>query len=154
MFGLLAITALAAFVGGLGSAAAGAFYAALDRPAWSPPAWLFSPVWTLLYVLMAIAAWLVWRERGSAAATPLSLYVLQLGVNAVWSWLFFAWRMGTLALIDIALLIVLVFVLTLQFWRVRPLAGALLLPYLAWIVFAALLNLSLLARNPDLLSRV
>jgi translocator protein len=150
--GWLAITALAAVIGGMGSAAAGEFYGALDRPAWAPPAWLFSPVWTVLYALMAIAAWLVWRERGfAAAATPLTLYGVQLVVNALWSWLFFAGQLGTLALLDIALLIALVLALTMQFLRIRPLAGALLLPYLAWIAFAAVLNLSLILRNPGLL---
>jgi translocator protein len=148
----LLLTFIAAVAGAIGSMDADMLYGRLDRPAWAPPAWLFSPVWTLLYAAMAVAAWLVWRERGIAGARgALALYVLQLGVNALWSWLFFAWRLGALALADIVVLIGLVIAMLLAFWRVRPLAGALLVPYLAWVAFAALLNFAIWQRNPDLL---
>ncbi len=153
--GLLAcliVTALAAVIGGLGSAEAGTFYAQLDRPAWAPPGWLFSPVWTLLYLLMAIAAWQVWREQGLAdAAWPLGLYAGQLAVNALWSWWFFAWQLGALAFVWILLLIILVLFTIGAFARVRVGAAGLLLPYLAWISFASALNFALWQRNPGLL---
>ena len=128
------------------------FYARLARPPWAPPADLFGPVWALLYVLMAIAAWLVWRSRGfSGAPVALALFVIQLVLNALWSWLFFAWRQGLPALIDIVLLAALVAATAAAFWRIRPLAGALLLPYLAWVLYAAALNYRVWQLNPDLL---
>ncbi len=148
----LALTFSAAFVGGVATMEAGSFYASLTRPAWAPPAWLFAPAWTVLYALMAVAAWLVWRTGGfSRARAALGLFVVQLAVNALWSWLFFAWRLGTWSMVDIALLWVLVAATIGMFWRVRPLAGALLLPYLLWISYAAALNLSLWRLNSQVL---
>ena len=149
---LLLCFALAA-VGGFASVRAPEFYAELQRPSWSPPAWLFGPVWTVLYALMGIAAWLVWREKGFAGARfALGLFAGQLVANALWSWLFFAWRLGTLSLLDIAILWALIVATIVSFWRVKPLAGVLLLPYLAWVSFAAALNYSLYQLNPELLS--
>lgn len=142
----------AAAIGGLASAGAGSFYEELSRPAWAPPAWLFGPVWTLLYLMIGIAAWLVWRERGFAGArTALALFVLQLGANALWTWLFFAWRQGSLAFAEIVLLWILIAATVLSFWRIRGLAGALLLPYLIWVSFAAALTWSVWQRNPAVL---
>jgi tryptophan-rich sensory protein len=142
----------AAAIGGLASAGAGSFYAELSRPAWAPPAWLFGPVWTVLYLLIGIAAWLVWRERGFAGArTALALFVVQLGANALWTWLFFAWRQGSLAFAEIVLLWILIAATVISFWRIRMLAGALLLPYLIWVSFAAAFTWSVWQRNPEIL---
>jgi translocator protein len=139
-------------VGAVASANAPEFYAQLARPAWAPPAWLFGPVWTLLYLLMAIAAWLVWRERGFRGATfPLGLFFAQLALNSLWSWLFFAWHLGALSVVEIVILWLLIAATTVAFWRVRPLAGALLLPYFAWVTFAAALNYAIWQLNPQLL---
>jgi len=150
--GWLAVTFVAALAGTIASLHAADFYAALDRPSWAPPAAVFGPVWTALYIAMAVAAWLVWRERGFAGArNALALFLVQLACNALWSWLFFAWHEGGLALADIAVLWVLVAATCVSFWRVRPLAAALLLPYLAWITFAAALNWAVWQRNPALL---
>lgn len=150
--GFLALTFVAGALGAFASQDAAAFYATLDRPAWAPPAGVFGPVWTALYLAMAIAAWLVWRARGFAgAAGALTLFCAQLAANALWSFLFFAWHRGGLALADVALLWVLVLATCLAFWRVHRLAGALLLPYLAWITFAAALNYAVWQRNPGLL---
>jgi tryptophan-rich sensory protein len=147
--GWAAVTFLAAALGTIASLDAAPFYRSLDRPPWAPPPGVFGPVWTLLYAAMALAAWLVWKARGFAgAAAALTLFVVQLAFNALWSWLFFRWRLGALALVDIVLLWVLVAATIAAFWRVRPLAGALLLPYLAWIAFAAALNFSVWQRNP------
>jgi tryptophan-rich sensory protein len=89
----LAVTYVAAAIGGLGSVDAPAFYAQLDRPSWAPPAWLFGPAWAVLFTLMAIAAWWVWRAVGWPRARPaLGVFAAQLLANALWSWLFFAWR--------------------------------------------------------------
>jgi tryptophan-rich sensory protein len=150
--GWLALTAIAASIGGLASRRAPEVYAALERPAWAPPAAVFGPVWTGLYIAMAVAAWLVWRERGwSGARAALSLFLAQLGCNALWSWLFFAWQRGALALADIVVLWLLIVATMVAFWRVRALAGALNVPYLAWVTFATALNFTIWRLNPELL---
>jgi tryptophan-rich sensory protein len=148
---LLAVFAAAA-VGGLASASAGEFYRDLVRPSWAPPGWLFGPVWSVLYALMGVAAWLVWRARGFAGArSALSVFILQLACNALWTWLFFAWRQGGLAFAEILLLWVLILVTIGLFRRVSAVAAALLLPYLAWVSFATVLTLSTWRLNPGLL---
>lgn len=141
-----------AAIGAAASVQAGPFYAQLVRPGWAPPAWLFGPVWTALYALMGIAAWLVWRVGGfRAARSALSLFVVQLAVNALWSWLFFGMHRGALAFADIVLLWVLIVATLRAFWRIRPLGGALLVPYLLWVSFAAVLNYSIWQLNPQAL---
>ncbi|WP_409460003.1 TspO/MBR family protein [Stenotrophomonas maltophilia] len=150
--GWFTITFAAAALGAWASTSAASFYATLALPAWAPPASLFGPVWTLLYAMMAVAAWLVWRERGTAATRPaLTLYLLQLGVNALWSWLFFGWRLGALAFVDILLLVMLVVATLVAFARIRALAAVMLLPYLGWITFASTLNLAVWRANPGVL---
>ena len=148
----LALCFAAAAAGAIASADAGAFYASLSRPAWAPPAWLFGPMWTTLYALMGIAAWLVWKERGwRGARAALTLFVVQLAVNALWSWLFFVWRQGAAAFVEVAMLWVLIACTAIAFWRVRPLAAILLIPYLAWVSLATALTLAVWQRNPQLL---
>jgi translocator protein len=148
----LTITFIAAAVGALASVQANTFYAELLKPAWAPPASLFGPVWSTLYTLIAIAAWLVWRQGGFAARrAALLLFLGQLALNALWSWLFFVWHKGALALVDIIALWLLIVATLIAFWRVKALAGALFLPYLLWVSFAAVLNYSLLQLNPQLL---
>ena len=125
------------------------WYAGLNKPAWNPPGWIFGPVWTLLYVMMGIAAWLIWREGGwKMQRLPLSLFLLQWLFNALWTPLFFgAHRIGP-AFVDIVLLwLTLVLTLTL-FWRVSRMAGMLLMPYLGWVTFAAALNFTIWHLNP------
>lgn len=147
-----AICFAAAAVGGLGSATAGDFYGELLRPDWAPPGWLFGPVWTTLYASMAVAAWLVWRTApASTVRFALGLFLVQLAVNALWSWLFFAWRLGGWAFAEVVLLWVLIAGTVVAFWRIKPLAGLLLLPYLAWVGFAAVLNGWLWLANRELL---
>jgi tryptophan-rich sensory protein len=120
----------------------GEWYRGLETPALTPPSWVFGPAWTVLYVLMALAAWLVWRERGLAGARgPLALFALQLALNAAWSALFFGAHAMGWALVEIVALWLCIAATALAFRRVRPLAGALLLPYLAWVAFATWLNL-------------
>ncbi|MBT8399679.1 MAG: tryptophan-rich sensory protein [Rhodothermia bacterium] len=153
--GLLAwlLTAFAAAaVGGLASAESSEFYRELVRPSWAPPGWLFGPVWTVLYALMGVAAWLVWRERGfSGARTALVLFIVQLVFNAAWTWIFFVWRQGALAFAEILVLWGLILATLVLFWRVNRLAGALLVPYLAWVSFAAALTLAMWRINPSVL---
>jgi tryptophan-rich sensory protein len=103
--------------------------------------------------MMSIAAWLVWRERGfQGARAALLLFLGQLAANALWSWLFFAWQQGFWSFVDIVLLWALLVATVVRFWRVRPLAGILLLPYLAWVTFAAVLNLAIWRLNPVMLA--
>ncbi len=142
----------AAGIGGIASAQSPAFYRLLDRPAFAPPAWVFGPVWTMLYTMQAVAAWLVWRDRGlKQAALPLTMFATQLIVNALWTWLFFAWQLGAAAFVEILLLNVLIVATIVLFWRVRPIAGAILIPYLAWVAFASVLSYAIWQRNPQLL---
>jgi len=150
--GWLLLTMVAGGLGALASIDAREFYAKLDQPSWAPPSGVFGPVWTLLYIGMAVAAWLVWRERGFARARgALGLFVVQLGANALWSWLFFAWHRGGAAFADIIVLLVLIIATMVAFARVRLAAAWLLAPYLAWVCFATALNWSVWQRNPALL---
>jgi benzodiazapine receptor len=148
----LAISFVAAGIGAAASIRAASFYGQLVQPSWAPPSAVFGPVWTILYALMGIAAWLVWRAGGFRAhRSALTVFLVQLAINALWSWLFFAWHRGALAFADIALLWLLIVVTVVSFWRVRPLAGALLVPYLLWVSFAAALNYSVWQLNPPFL---
>ena len=152
LVGWLALCFAVSAVGALGSMNAPAFYGQLVQPSWAPPPWLFGPVWTLLYAMMGVAAWLVWRAGGWAKnRLALSLFLIQLALNGLWSWLFFAWQLGAWAMADIAALWVLILLTLIAFWRVRPWAGMLLLPYLLWVGFASALNFNLWQNNPFIL---
>ena len=145
-------TFAAAVVGGIGSVRSGEFYQQLDKPAWAPPGAVFGPVWTVLYVLMAIAAVLVVRRAGWPGARPaMILFGTQLALNALWPWLFFVWRRGAASLLEIAILWVVLVLTILSFAGVHRTAAALLLPYLAWVTFAAALTWAVWRRNPQLL---
>ena len=120
------------------------YYASLVKPSWSPPAWVFGPVWTALYLMMAVAAWLVWRQGGwRAQRAPLSLYLLQLALNALWTPVFFGLRSPGLALVVIVSLGAAIVLTGRAFRPVSRIASWLLVPYLAWVVFAAALNFSI-----------
>ncbi|MBK8454562.1 MAG: TspO/MBR family protein [Thiofilum sp.] len=150
----LVITFIAAVLGAQASINAPEFYQSLQLPSWAPPASVFGPVWTVLYLLMALAAWWVWRAQGFLAAREaLSVYLIQLVFNALWSWAFFQWHNGALAFGIIIVLWLLVAATINLFWRIKPLSGALLLPYLAWISFAAVLNWTVWRMNPALLGQ-
>ena len=152
LLGWLLLAFSAAAVGGFASASAGEFYRELVRPSWAPPGWLFGPVWTVLYVLMGVSAWLVWRARGFVQArSALVLFIAQLAANALWTWLFFVWRQGALAFAEILLLWVLILATAVLFGRVSKLAAALLLPYLAWVSFASVLTFATWRLNPGVL---
>lgn len=149
----LGVSFLAALVGNLVPENVGAFYQQLVQPAWAPPRAVFGPVWAVLYALMGISAWLVWRDRGFAGAGPaLGIFLMQIAANAMWTWLFFGLKAGALAFGEILLLWVLVLMTTVRFAGVSRTAAALMLPYLAWMSFAALLSHSLWRLNPGVLS--
>jgi translocator protein len=147
--GLLAFLALSFGAAWFGSRfQPGAWYAALEKPAWNPPAWIFGPVWTVLYILIAVSGHMLWRRRGERAARiALGWWAAQLVLNALWSWIFFGLQRPGLAFAEICVLLSAILVTTALAWRVRPLAGALLVPYLAWVAFAALLNFTLWRLN-------
>jgi translocator protein len=125
------------------------WYAGVNKPSWNPPNWLFGPVWTVLYAMMATAGWMVWRRLGlQAAATPLFFFAVQLMLNTLWSVFFFGLHNPGLAFIEIILLWLSIATTIYFFWKVRPLAGALLVPYIAWVSFAAFLNFTIWRMNP------
>lgn len=126
----------------------GEWYAQLRKPAWNPPNWIFGPVWTALYTMMAVAAWLVWGRGGFAAQrAPLGLFLLQLLFNAAWSALFFGLQNPGLAFAEIVLLWLAIVGTLIAFWKAHRFASVLLLPYLAWVTFAAVLNFTLWQLN-------
>ena len=148
----LAIVFVAAAIGAAASVDASAFYAQLIRPAWAPRASAFGPVWSVLYLLMGIAAWLVWRERDVINVRgALMLFVAQLSANALWSWLFFAWRNGAFAFAEVLVLLALIAATIVVFWRISRLASVLMLPYLAWVCLASALTWSVWQSNPNVL---
>lgn len=157
--GLVAFVLIAYAVAALGSIATisqvDGWYADAEKVPWSPPNAVFGPVWTVLYALMAVAAWLVWRERERTdVRRPLTLYVIQLVVNALWTPVFFGLYpfLGVAALWIAAAIIValdvLVLLTLLAFRRVRRVAAVLLIPYAGWVLFATTLNVGIAALNP------
>jgi tryptophan-rich sensory protein len=150
ILGLAAWLAVSLAAGLIGSRyLPGAWYASLAKPALTPPSAVFAPVWTTLYVLMGISAWLVWRRAGlRGAAAGLSLFLAQLVLNALWSYLFFGLHRPDVALVEILILWIVIVVVVLAFWRTVRLAGALLVPYLLWVGFASYLNFELWRLNP------
>lgn len=148
LVGWFLLTFAAASVGVINSARAASFYGQLTQPPWAPPAWLFGPMWSVLYVLMAVAAWLVWRDHGlSGARFALGVFVVQLVANALWSWLFFVLRRGALSVAEIVVLWLLILATILAFWPLHRLAALMLVPYLAWVSVASVLTLSLWRAN-------
>lgn len=146
----VALVAVAAALGSVyTSMSVPEWYDTLARPEWTPPAWLFGPVWTLLYLLMAIAAWLVWRQAGGfrTAKVAVTLFVVQLGLNVGWSLLFFGFRSPGWALAEIVVLWLAIAATAASFWSHSRGAALLLVPYLAWVAFAGVLNGAIVALN-------
>jgi translocator protein len=126
----------------------GGWYAQINKPSWTPPSWVFGPAWTTLYALMAIAAWMVWmRPATPARRAALTAFFVQLVLNALWTPLFFGARAPGLALVDIVLLWMAIAATIVLFWRVRPAAGALLIPYILWVSYATALNFAIWQMN-------
>jgi len=125
------------------------WYATLEKPAFNPPNWLFAPVWTLLYILMGVAAFMVWREGFENRQVRIALiaFLVQLVLNALWSVVFFGLQSPLYGLIVISVLWVAILFTTLQFYRISLAAGVLMLPYLLWVTFAAVLNESIWLLN-------
>ena len=147
IIGLIVALLLPFVVVGIGVAATSSslsdWYLTLKKPAWNPPGWLFGPVWTVLYLMMGLSSWLVWREgprNPAGVKQALIWYAVQLGLNALWSVLFFGMRQIGVALVDIIALWITLLITIIKFWRIRPAAGWLMTPYLLWVTFATALN--------------
>ncbi|MBI2601065.1 tryptophan-rich sensory protein [Candidatus Daviesbacteria bacterium] len=128
------------------------WYATLNKPSFSPPNWVFGPVWTILYILMGISLYLVWTKKNPlitlrAMGVP-AIFWVQLILNTTWSILFFGTENPTLALFDVVALWIAILLTIKSFYKISKLAAYLLYPYLAWVTFAALLNLSIVILNP------
>jgi translocator protein len=126
----------------------GTWYQALQKPPFNPPDWLFAPVWTALYIMMAVAGWRVWRAHGPRRARPaLVLFGTQLALNLAWSFVFFGYRLIGAALFEIIVLLVAIVATTILFWKRDRLAAILLVPYAGWVAFATILNFALWQLN-------
>ncbi len=126
----------------------GGWYEQLAKPVWNPPDWIFGPVWTVLYIMMAVAAWLVWQRGGwKQQRLPLTLYLVQWALNALWTPLFFGLQRPGLAFVEILVLLVAIIATLVAFWRVRLTAAILLIPYALWAAFAAALNFTIWRMN-------
>ncbi len=152
LLGLGAFVALCLAISAIGgwvtADSVGTWYRTLQKPVFNPPDWVFAPVWTLLYLMIALAGWRVWRSRGLAGArAAMAAYAAQLALNLAWSFLFFGGRMIGIALVEIVLLLAAIVVNAVLFWRIDRLAGWLLAPYAAWVAFACMLNFALWRLN-------
>ena len=149
--GALALFLVACIGGGAASGLAtppGEWYASLAKPTWTPPGWVFGPAWTLLYTLMALAAWQVWRRRAAMdVRMPLALFAIQLALNLAWTPIFFGMQRPGLALAEIVLMLAVILAATVSFVRVSRTATILMLPYCAWVSFATALNWAIWRMN-------
>jgi benzodiazapine receptor len=123
------------------------WYASLAKPAWTPPNWVFGPAWTILFALMAVAAWMVWRQSGFLSVA-MALFALQLLLNVAWSALFFGMKSPAAGMVEIVILWLAILATTIVFWRFNRVAGWLFVPYLAWVAYAASLNFAIWRMNP------
>jgi translocator protein len=148
LLGFILVTTVAAASGGIFQP--GEWYERLRKPWWNPPKWVFPTVWTLLYALIAIAGWLVWREAGgfAAAAVPLGFFLLQLLLNAGWSAVFFGMKRMDLALVEVLFLWASILACIVTFAPHSTFAAWLMAPYLLWVTIAAYLNWTVLKLNP------
>lgn len=149
---VLGLFYLACFLAaGLGSlftmVSVGSWYAGLAKPSWNPPGWVFGPVWTVLYAMMAVAGWLVWRKGQPASWHALRWFAIQLVLNVGWSAIFFGLQMPGLAFAEILVLWLAIAATLMTSWRVSRAAGLLLVPYLLWVSFAAVLNFAIWRLN-------
>ncbi|HET9536526.1 MAG TPA: TspO/MBR family protein [Mesorhizobium sp.] len=148
LLGFIAACFLAALTGAMFRP--GDWYERLTKPSWRPPNQLFAPVWSVLYLMIAVSGWLIWRETGFVGATlPLAIYALQLVLNAAWTPLFFGLHRIDLGFFDIVLVWLSIVATIVLFYPIHSVAAMLLLPYLAWVTFAAALNFAVWRLNPS-----
>lgn len=148
LLGFVLVSNLAGFIGGIfTSQSVSTWYLTLQKPVFNPPGWIFGPVWTLLYVLMGVAAFLAYRKGYKKAKTALTFFFIQLFFNALWSFLFFGLKNPLLAFIEIIILWSLILVTTYHFYKIEKKAACLMVPYILWVSFAAVLNFFLYVLN-------
>ena len=145
LLGFLLASFAVAGIGGLATApGVRDWYPSLNKPTWTPPAWVFGPVWTALYLCIAVAGFLAWRQRGFGGAKwAMWLFAIQLALNAGWSWTFFYLRQPGWGFVEIMLLWAAILATTAAFFRITAYSGWLFVPYLLWVTFAAGLNLAI-----------
>ena len=149
LLGFLFLCAIVAALGGVTATGPDSWYASLEKPVFQPPNSIFGPVWTVLYALMALSAWVVWKAAPKGRRAGLiGLFLLQLALNAAWTPLFFGAHMILASLFDIVLLLIVLGATIAAFWRLAPIAGLLLVPYFAWILFATALTVAIWRLNP------
>jgi len=150
LLGFLAACLGVAALGGLATASSvDTWYPTLAKPSFNPPQWLFGPVWTTLYIMIAVAGWRVWRAAGFTAARPaFTAYAAQLALNLTWSFIFFGLRAIGPALAELAVLLVSIIITLTLFWRHDRIAGMLFIPYAVWVAFAGVLNAAIVMLNP------
>ncbi|MEO7453950.1 MAG: TspO/MBR family protein [Fimbriimonadales bacterium] len=145
-------TIATAVAGSVASIQSQSFYQEVERPSWAPPPQLFGPVWTVLYLMIAISAGMALTAAPPERRTGIGvMLIIQFALNALWTWIFFVWRNGALAFVDIVALWMSIIVLIFLFWRYSKVAAAMLIPYLLWVSFAAALNFAIWRSNPGLL---
>ncbi|WP_339613469.1 TspO/MBR family protein [uncultured Rubinisphaera sp.] len=150
--GLVVFIIVCLSAGGLGAIATTpeieGWYKMIAKPSWNPPGWIFGPVWTTLYIMMAIAVWLVWKQAGfKAAKLPLNSFGVQLLLNVAWSWIFFGMHRPGWAFAEIIVLWLAILATTILFFKKSKIAGGLMVPYLAWVSFASVLNFTIWRLN-------
>jgi benzodiazapine receptor len=146
----LALTYAAAVVGGLFTGPAiPVWYAGLEKPSFNPPAWVFGPVWTILYGMMSFSLFLVWKQESGSPGrrTALIIYFIHLVLNVTWTIIFFGLKMPGIALTELILLWISIMATIIAFWRMTRLASLLLVPYLLWVSFATVLNYAIWQLN-------
>jgi benzodiazapine receptor len=150
-WGLIVFLAICLAIGFAGSFATrpniDTWYAELAKPSWTPPDSVFGPVWTALYLLMGLSAWLVWRKENAKRTIPLILFFFQLALNFAWSWIFFAAHNPGAAMVEIFLLWVAILLTIIAFWKTTCPAGILMIPYLLWVSYASALNFAIWRLN-------
>jgi benzodiazapine receptor len=152
IIGVIVSIIIAQMAGAIGSfftsSSVGTWYATVNKPSFNPPSWIFGPVWITLYALMGISSYLVWQARElPGAKIALWFYGIQLALNALWSILFFGMKNPGLAFAEIIILLISIIITTVLFWRISPLAGALMIPYILWVSFASILNYNIWQLN-------
>ncbi|MGE4064226.1 MAG: TspO/MBR family protein [Rhodospirillaceae bacterium] len=148
LFGFLAVCFAVSALGSLATfRSVGSWYADLNKPSFNPPNGVFAPVWTTLYVMIALSGWRIWRRIGFSDRRAYALYALQLALNLAWSGIFFGLQRVGAALVELAFLWIAIAATLIAFWRHDRIAGLLLAPYLAWVTFAGVLNASIWVLN-------
>ena len=148
----IALCFSASMIGAIASFNAPVFYGELIKPPWAPPAFVFGPVWTFLYTLMSISLWLMWKQLSFKDGKSVYLiFLVQLALNGLWSWIFFKWNSGVGSFVEIIILIIFIILNIFTFWKRSKIAALLLMPYLLWVFFATYLTYTLWSLNPNTL---